>query len=105
MVSKTQVTEQSAAAKEKGEDGDEDWKKLETAAARMSDYGFNSPTYAETVAKFLLGPQRNVTPGQPGKPGAVEQPRNHFQKSSFANCCSIVIRVLKITIFDSQTMQ
>jgi CRISPR-associated endonuclease Csn1 len=83
MVSKTQVTEQATAAKEKGEGGDEDWKKLEAAAARMSDYGFNSPTYAETVAKFLLGPQRNVTPGQPGKPGAVEPTKESFSEEQF----------------------
>jgi hypothetical protein len=67
----------------KDEDPEDDKKKLQAAAARMDDYGFTTPTFAETVAKFLLGPDRTVKAGGEGKPGIVEPTTEEFTQEEF----------------------
>jgi CRISPR-associated endonuclease Csn1 len=64
-------------------DPEDDKKKLLAAAVRMEDYGFTTPTFAETVAKFLFGPDRTVKPGGEGKPGIVEPTATPFTEVEF----------------------
>jgi hypothetical protein len=66
-----------------GDDPEDDKKKIQAAAARMEDYGFTTPTFAETVAKFLLGPDRTVRSGGEGKPGLVEPTAAAFTETEF----------------------
>lgn len=73
----------SQAESVKDDDPEDDKKKLEAAASRMEDYGFTTPTFAETVAKFLLGPDRMVKPGGEGKPGLVEPTAATFTEEEF----------------------
>jgi len=81
QVSVSALTEQVDKAKQNEDDPDEDWKKLESAAKRMADYGFTSPTFAEMVAKYLLGPDRTLKPAQPGKPAEVEPTKASFTEA------------------------
>ena len=67
----------------KADDPEDDKKKLEAAASRMEDYGFTTPSFAETVAKFLLGPDRTVKHGSEGKPGLVEPTAATFTEVEF----------------------
>ena len=46
-------------------------------------FGFTTPTFAETVAKFLLGPDRTVKPGGEGKPGLVDPTAAIFTEEEF----------------------
>jgi CRISPR-associated endonuclease Csn1 len=85
QVSISAITGQAEEAKKSADDKDEDWKKLQAAAGRMADYGFLSPTFAETVAKFLFGPDRTVRPGPQGKPGIVEPTPETFSEGQFRN--------------------
>lgn len=64
-------------------DPGDDKKKLLAAAVRMEDYGFTTPTFAETVVKFLFGPDRTVRPGGEGKPGIVEPTNAPFNEAEF----------------------
>ena len=83
QVSGAELEQQANQAKENKEDTEEDWKKLAAAAQRMGDYGFTSPTFAETVAKFLFGPDRKVEPAAPGKPGVVLPTAEKFTEEAF----------------------
>jgi hypothetical protein len=56
--------------KEDVEENDSD--KLAMGCWLMREYGFQTPTFAESFAKFLLGPERAVKP--PKLPGGVGQP-------------------------------
>ncbi len=81
LASRKELDAQADAVKDG--DPDDDKKKLQAAAARMDDYGFTTPTFAETVAKFLLGPDRVVKPGGEGKPGIVEATSTEFAEAEF----------------------
>ena len=83
QVSGAELEQQAKDAKETKQDTDEDWKKLQAAAQRMADYGFTSPTFAEMVAKFLLGPNRTVEAAAQGKPGVVQPTAEKFTEEQF----------------------
>ncbi len=83
QVSGAELERQAKDAKESKQDTEEDWKKLEAAAQRMADYGFTSPTFAEMVAKFLLGPNRTVEAAAQGKPGVVQPTAEKFTEEQF----------------------
>ena len=57
--------------------------KLAAGAKLMGGYGFETATFAETTAKILLGPERTVKLGQPGKPGKLEDADKPFTEEEF----------------------
>ncbi len=70
--------EKSAAAK------DEDLGKLKMGEDIMRAYDFATPTFAESVAKFLLGPDRVVKPPKlPGQAGQLEKTNEAFTREDF----------------------
>jgi len=70
--------------KEKEETEEDDSDKLAMAGRLMSDYGFATLTFAESVAKFLLGPDRDVLPPkQPGAAGQLKKTTESFTKQDF----------------------
>jgi hypothetical protein len=67
-----------------GESKEDEKDKLAMGKRIMTDYGFATPTFAETVAKFLLGPERVVKPPkQPGMAGQLGEAKEGFTKSEF----------------------
>ncbi len=80
QVSGAELRAEAEKEKVNEKDGEEDWKKLEAAARRMANYGFTSPTFAEMVAKFLLGPDRKAEAARQGKPGVVQPPERSLQR-------------------------
>ena len=76
---------ESETESEGGEGGDSDSDKLAAGAKLMEGYGFETATFAETTAKILLGPERAVKLGQPGKPGKLEDVDKSFTEDEFRN--------------------
>jgi len=77
--------EEGGETPEKGEAGkDEDLGKLKMGEDIMRAYGFATPTFAESIAKFLLGPDRVVKPPkQPGQAGQLEKTSEAFTREDF----------------------
>lgn len=73
-----------AASAGNDESKEDEKDKLAMGKRIMTDYGFATPTFAETVAKFLLGPERVVKPPkQPGMAGQLGEAKERFSKSEF----------------------
>ena len=72
------------APKEQAEDEENDADKLAQGYWLMGEYGFHTPTFAESVAKFLLGPERSVRPPKlPGGVGQVDKVKETFTEEEF----------------------
>jgi hypothetical protein len=70
-------------AKDKKEDED-DSGKLKMGARLMGEYDFATLTFAESVAKFLLGPDRTVAPPkQPGEAGQLKNTTDNSRRKNF----------------------
>jgi|GEM_PF-180600 len=79
-----EAEESELADVEVAEDSDSDSDKLRAGKHLMSSkYGFHTATFAETVAKILLGPKRDVKPGQAGKTGKLAETTESFSESDF----------------------
>ena len=65
------------------EDGESDSEKLKAGKTLSEEYGFTSNTFAETVAKILLGPPRSITLGKQGKTGKFAQSQQSFSQDDF----------------------
>ena len=76
---------EAPATSPEDDDAEEDeTDKLEMGKRVMTDYGFATPTFAETVAKFLLGPARIVKPPkQPGQAGQLVETKETFSREEF----------------------
>jgi len=71
-------------SKDKKEDKEKDSDKLQMGQTLISLYGIRTPTFAESVAKFLLGPPRVVKPPkQPGEAGNLVKTDDTFTEESF----------------------
>lgn len=68
----------------KNKDEEDDSDKLAMGLTIMREYDFSTPTFAESVAKFLLGPDRSVKPPKkPGGAGDLVKTSERFTKEDF----------------------
>ena len=75
-------TEKTPKDKKEGEEDDSE--KLKMGARLMGEYDFPTLTFAESVAKFLLGPDRTVAPPKlPGEAGQLKNTTEKFTKEEF----------------------
>jgi hypothetical protein len=66
------------------ESAEDETDKLEMGKKVMTEYGFTTPSFAETFAKFLLGPERIVKPPkQPGQAGQLIETKQSFSLEDF----------------------